>query len=275
VNRLVADVQLFTHGWINPVLAYLMAFLGSLLGLVLAERARAVRGLSRVRWLVLAALAVGGTGVWLMHFLAMLGFDIPSAIIRYDPWYTLASFGVVVAASTIGLLLVGYGQPSGFRILVAGPIAGAGFAAMHHLGMSAIHFGGRLVVDRNLSYLSLGIAAIAGTLLAWFVVVIRGPGATVAAAALLAIAMCSMHYTGMAALSAQTDGVDGPVDGLSPFVLLGPISVLACVLISALAYTMAGFSIRRENAREDAMFAKARQLHEAGAILHLGGARHR
>ncbi|MGR7001497.1 MHYT domain-containing protein [Yinghuangia aomiensis] len=44
----------------------------------------------RARWLVLASLSLGGTGIWVMHFIAMLGFQHPRAgnPLRHpaDPW---------------------------------------------------------------------------------------------------------------------------------------------------------------------------------------------
>jgi len=88
----VAEVHHFAYGVINPVLAFILSFLGSLLSIVLAARARGTSGWSRARWLLLSALALGGTGIWLMHFMAMLGFDIPDTLITYDLWITAASF---------------------------------------------------------------------------------------------------------------------------------------------------------------------------------------
>ena len=29
------------------------------------------------------ALSIGGAGIWLMHFVAMLGFDVPASPVRY------------------------------------------------------------------------------------------------------------------------------------------------------------------------------------------------
>src|SRR5215216_5745167 len=104
----MAEIHHFAYGWFNPVLAYLMAFLGALLGLVCARRARnaRVRG-RRVRWLIMAAVSIGGAGVWLMHFMAMLGFDVPASPVRYDPLLTVASLGLVVLVVAVGLLIVG------------------------------------------------------------------------------------------------------------------------------------------------------------------------
>jgi NO-binding membrane sensor protein with MHYT domain len=97
----------------------------------------------------------------------------------------------------------------------------------------------------------------------------------VAAALLMAIAVCSMHYTGMAAVHVELDPSQPPVDGLGAFELLAPIAVLACVMISALAYATVGFSVRQENAQEEAMLARARELYEAAAMLPADTGRHK
>jgi hypothetical protein len=57
----VAEVHHFTYGAFNPVASYLLAFLGSFLGLICTQRARAARSRQRrTRWLVIAAFAIGG-----------------------------------------------------------------------------------------------------------------------------------------------------------------------------------------------------------------------
>lgn len=55
------------HGYINgpstPLLAYTMSCIGSALGLSAMSRARATEGFVRWRWLALAAVSIGGTGI--------------------------------------------------------------------------------------------------------------------------------------------------------------------------------------------------------------------
>jgi NO-binding membrane sensor protein with MHYT domain len=155
-----------------------MSFLGSLLGLVLATRAREASGRSRARWLALAAVSIGGTGIWLMHLMAMLGF--------------------------VGCLCTGIGV-----------------AAMHYAGMAAMRMAGRITFNHGIVALSVVIA------------------------------------------------------GASPFALLMPISILACVVITALAYATVGFSVHQENEREAELLDQARDVHQAAAMLRPGLARHR
>src|SRR5207253_3955486 len=99
-------------GWITPVFAYALSLLGSLLGLVLATRSRESHGASRARWLTLSAFAIGGTGVWLAHFMALLGFDVPSMTLRYDLPTMALGFGIAIVAMCFGLYVVGFGRPT-------------------------------------------------------------------------------------------------------------------------------------------------------------------
>lgn len=270
----MAQVHHFAYGWINPVLGFVLAFLGSLLSLVLAGRARGAVGWSRGRWLIMSAIALGGTGIWLMHFMAILGFDVPDTLVRYDPGITVASFGLSVVVVAAGLFLAVFAmRPSAVRIVAGGIVTGIGVAAMHYSGMSALKFSGTLTYDPALVGASFAIAIVASTVALWFAAVIKGASATVAGAVLMAVAVCSMHYTGMAAVRIDLAGDIPPVSGgMSAFELLAPIAVLACVMISSLAYATVGFTVRRENDQEELMLARARELYEAAALVPADGA---
>ena len=58
--------------------------MGAFLGLRCLTRARAYTGRTRAIWLLLASVAIGATGIWVMHFVAMLGFAIPGQQILYN-----------------------------------------------------------------------------------------------------------------------------------------------------------------------------------------------
>jgi NO-binding membrane sensor protein with MHYT domain len=141
--------------------------------------------------------------------------------------------------------------------------------------MSALHFAGTMTFDPTLVAASFIIAVVAATVALWFAAVIRGATATVAAALLMAIAVCSMHYTGMSAVQVELDPGAPPVDGLGAFELLAPIAILACVMISTLAYATVGSTVRQENAQEEAMLARARELYEAAAMVPAETGRHK
>jgi NO-binding membrane sensor protein with MHYT domain len=235
----MAEVHHFTHGAFNPIVSFLMAFLGSLLGLACTVRAREshTRG-RRARWLVIAAFAIGGTGIWLMHFMAMLGFDVPASPLRYDIGLTLASAAMAVGTVGFGLFVVGFGPRTVRRILTGGVLTGAGVVAMHYTGMRGMRVAGVIHYDPALVTASCLIAVVAATVALWFTVSIKGWGPIVAAAAIMGIAVTGMHYTGMAAMSVElwNDG-RAHVDGLSPYTLLIPITLMAAAALIGMAFS--------------------------------------
>lgn len=236
----MAQVQQFSYGWVTPVLAYLFSFLGSLVGLNATARARMMPpGARKARWLLLAAWAIGGTGIWVMHFIAMIGFQVPDSQVRYDLPLTIASWIIAILVVGIGLFLVGYGRPSALKIVVAGIFTGVGVAAMHYTGMAAMRFGGTSHYDTKLVDASVVIAIVAAIVALWFTVSVRRGVALVAAAAIMGVAVSGMHYTGMAAIRIRFDYGPAPVvGGVSPFELLVPIFVFALLVVIALGYGM-------------------------------------
>lgn len=244
----MAEVHHFAYGWFNPVTAYLMAFIGSLLGLVCTARARRAPSAGRrARWLVIASLSIGGTGIWLMHFMAMIGFDVPDSPVRYDAVTTFISLALAVVTVGIGLFIAGQGQKSAMRIVAGGGFTGLGVVAMHYTGMAAMRVAGDVSYDLGLVGASVMIAVGAATVALWFTVTVSGMRAITAAAAVMGVAVCGMHYTAMAAvrITLNTDG-NGEVAGLSPFVLVVPI-----VLLSALCLIGVMFSALQAMTQEE------------------------
>jgi len=225
------EIHHFTYGPVNPTVAYLLAFMGSLAALWCTARAREARLPGyRTRWLIVASIILGGA-IWLMHFVAMIGFDVPASPIRYDPWLTAASALVAVLVVGIGIFTVGYGRRSVFKVLFGGVVTGAGVAVMHYTGMAAMRMHGTIGYDATLVAASVLIAMVAATVALWFTLVIQGRLATVVAGAVMAVAVTAMHYTAMTALRVHlSDGV-GTVPGIQPILLVLPITVLTVVAL--------------------------------------------
>jgi NO-binding membrane sensor protein with MHYT domain len=233
----VAQVHHFTYGAFNPVAAYLLAFMGSFFGLMCTARARAARNRSRRnRWLVIAAFAIGGAAIWLMHFVAMLGFDVPASPVRYDLPATLASLALAVIAVGIGLMIVGHGQRSPAKTVAAGLFTGAGVLAMHYTGMRGLHVSGEMHYNPMLVAASAIIAVVAATVALWFATSVQGWGSISGAAAIMAVAVCGMHYTGMAAMSVHLEPVpDAGVSGIRPLTMIVPITLITAATLVGLA----------------------------------------
>jgi NO-binding membrane sensor protein with MHYT domain len=232
----VAEVHHFAYGAFNPIAAYLLAFLGSFLGLLSTGRARTAHTRSRRnRWLVIAAFSIGGAAIWLMHFTAMLGFDVPDSPVRYGPSITILSLATAIVTVGVGLMVVGHGKRSVGKTVVAGTITGVGVLAMHYSGMAAMHVAGEVRYQPTLVLASGIVAVTAATLALWFTVSVRGWGRVTAASAIMGVAICGMHYLGMAAMEVRLHSVTVRVTGLRPLVMIVPITLITALAILGVA----------------------------------------
>ena len=230
----MASVHHFAYGWVTPALAYLLSYLGSLSGLAATVRARRTGGGKRARWLVLAAWSIGGTGIWAMHFMAMIGFTVDDSDVRYDVPITVASWLTAVVVVGLGLFIVGYGRRSPGRIVIAGVLTGVGVAGMHYAGMDAMRLNGTLAYDRTRVALSVAIAVVAATVALWFTVSVRRPAWIAVAAAVMGVAVVGMHYTGMAALTVHLHAQGAPVTGVAALNYLLPMLVFVLLVVLTL-----------------------------------------
>ena len=86
-----------SHDGLLVTLSILIAAVGSYTALDLASRVRVSDPGSRHFWLWLSATAMGG-GIWSMHFVAMLAFQLETPI-GYDTLLTLASLITAIIVS--------------------------------------------------------------------------------------------------------------------------------------------------------------------------------
>lgn len=259
----MAEVHHFSYGLVTPIAAYLMSFVGCLLGLLCTARARAMTGRSRASWLGLAALAIGGTGIWVMHFIAMLGFRVPHAEIRYDVPLTLLSCLIAIAVVAIGLFIVGFGGSGTQVIIIGGVVTGAGVASMHYMGMAAMNMPADLRYQPGLAVLSVAIAVVAATFALWFALTVRGRWATSDAALIMSVAVTGMHYTGMAAMRVRLHehavapaGAEA-VDFILP--LAGAVGAVATILLIIIAIAPSEDELRDEAELQERLEAHRNQ----------------
>lgn len=254
----------FTYGVVTPGFAYLMSFVGSVLGLQSMARARASDGGARYRWVLVGAFSIGGTGIWVMHFIAMLGFTVAGAEIRYSVPVTVLSLLIAVAVVAAGLTIVVSGGSRAPVLLFGGTVTGCGVAAMHYVGMAAMHMHPATHYDPATVAWSVLIAIVAATAALWATLNIRGAWATVGAALVMALAVTGMHYTGMAALTVaplapdQVPGVTTPgmaamtdVSGMSANQLLTPL-VIGISVSTALILLVVAMAPSERELREEA-----------------------
>ncbi|HEX6341036.1 MHYT domain-containing protein [Umezawaea sp.] len=232
-------MQHFSSGLWTPVLAYAISVIGSLIGLSCMSRARnEVERKSKVLWTVFGALAIGGVAIWLMHFIAMLGFDVTSGSVKYSAPLTALSALIAVGVVGVGLSIVTFLRVTPVRLVGAGVLAGLGVAGMHYMGMSAIRFQGELSYSTALVALSCGIAVAAATTALWFTLVVKTAAARVAAGLVMGVAVTGMHFTGMAAVTVEADStIPAPV-GTDVFDLVFPVFVIGGLVVAVLLWTL-------------------------------------
>jgi NO-binding membrane sensor protein with MHYT domain len=211
-------------GWLTPVLSYAMACTGSALGLRCTVRGLDATGRSRRNWLIAAASAIG-TGIWTMHFVAMLGFGVTGTQIRYNVPLTILSLLVAMAVVGAGLFAVGYGRDRHRALVFGGLTTGVGVASMHYLGMAALRLHGQVRYDPALVALSVVIAVVAATAALWAALSIRSPVAVAAASLVMGGAVSSMHYTGMMAVSVRVTPSGVPLSGATAMQFIFPLAV--------------------------------------------------
>jgi NO-binding membrane sensor protein with MHYT domain len=251
----LAQVHNFSYGLINPVLAYLISCLGCFLGLQCTARARAVTGGARARWLLLAAVSIGTTGIWVMHFIAMLGYTISGQSITYNVPITILSMLIAVVVVAVGLFIVGFGRDGDRRrLLLGGSVIGVGVACMHYMGMYAMRMPDNMRWSVLLVALSLIIAMVAGTAALWCAARLRGMRATLFASLIMGVAVSGMHYTGMAALLVQPVVAGGMAEmgpGASATAFLLPL-ILGISIVAFLVTAIVTMAPTEEEMREDA-----------------------
>jgi NO-binding membrane sensor protein with MHYT domain len=234
-----AEVFHFTYGFVTLVLSYGFSVLGSLLALVCTARAQAIRERPRrAWWLLLAAWALGGTGIWVMHFTAMLGFTVPDSPVRYDVPLTVVSWVAAIIVVGVGLLVAGFGRPSAAKVVLGGLIAGSGVAIMHYFGMAAMHVNGDVGHDRRFVAAAGAIAIAASTVALWFTVTLRRVFAIVLGAFIMGVAVNGMHYTGMAGVRVHLHAAANQVPGVPALTFLGPMMIFVLLVVVTLAYAM-------------------------------------
>lgn len=261
----MTDIHHFTFGLLTPLLAYLMSCVGSGLGLLCTARARGVTGLSRTRWLIVAAISIGGTGIWVMHFIAMLGFSVSGSAIRYNVGLTLLSMAIAVVVVGLGLMIVGFGGERIVPVVGGGMITGVGVASMHYTGMAAVQLGGVVYYDHLKVAASVVIAVVAATVALLFALRVRGPWATAAAALIMGVAVSGMHYTAMAAMSVRLVDDHPALEGANAFQFLLPLIIGISLVAGALLGVIALSPNEDELRAEAEMMARIANLSTVGA----------
>jgi NO-binding membrane sensor protein with MHYT domain/nitrogen-specific signal transduction histidine kinase len=212
-----------------------IAILTAYTTLDLAGRVAEAKSQERHRWVAGGAITMG-TGIWAMHFIAMLAFSLPVPI--YYHWLTVVlSVLPAILASGLALCLISLPEISILLLLSGSLLMGAGISAMHYIGMAAIRLPATISYDLNIVVLSIAIAILISLIALWVGFKLKadktykGKLLKLASAIILGAAIPSMHYTGMMATNFSNSQIvnANTVDNTRPLwmaVIVGLVTLL-------------------------------------------------
>jgi diguanylate cyclase len=180
------------------VLSIAIAIQGSFVGLSLARGLDSAEGFRRRLALAGSAITLA-TGVWSMHFVAMLAANFPSAV-DYLVLPTLISFLICVIVVGIGVYAAHASGPPSLRIGTGALAMGLGVSLMHYVGMSAVHLAGPTSYAPSYVVASIAVSIAASAFALWTIDSRPTRPRLFLGAIALGLAISGMHYTAMAGM---------------------------------------------------------------------------
>ena len=219
----------------SPALVFLsvaISMVAAYSALVLTGRVAATHGRARRLWLLGGGVAMG-TGIWSMHFVAMLAVRLPVPIAHAVSSVVL-SLAVAIGASVLALYASSRRTLGRGRLAAAAVLMGGGIAGMHYIGMAGLVTGARVHYDAGRVLLSLGVAVGASLAALWLAFRLRDTGARaplwprVLSTLVMGGAISGMHFTGM---SAAHFALPGSVAADGRGMILGTTPLAAAVAV--------------------------------------------
>ncbi|WP_370980085.1 MHYT domain-containing protein [Agaribacterium sp. ZY112] len=200
-------------------LSFIIAVFGSYTSLQLMHVIRLRPQQARNKWIYASALCLGGT-IWSMHFIGMIAYNSEIEI-AYALGPTLASLIIAVVLTGLGINIFSKAPDSNAALAAAGFITALGITSMHYMGMEAMIMAGTMHYRTDLLILSILIAIIAATIALYLAFKLENGSHKFIAAIAMGLAVCGMHYTGMAAMSMKMDmeRIINLEPGISPMTL--------------------------------------------------------
>lgn len=237
------------HDPAQVALSVFMAIVTSVLALQMTGLARRTESPS-LRYITrgCGALALG-CGIWAMHFIGMLAFEVCSHG-RIDPVMSAISLIPGVLASWIAIGLLRKKTITFIALVWGGALVGAGIGIMHYLGMASLEWASVIRYDPWIFGASILVAVLLAILALWArfglerVVQWRPGYLNMVSGVVMGCAISGMHYIGMAALRFTDNAaiaLDTPeTDSMSLALILAGVmlfvGLLAAGINAALVY---------------------------------------
>ncbi|MDN4503572.1 MHYT domain-containing protein [Alteromonadaceae bacterium BrNp21-10] len=182
------------------------AIFSSFMGLQLVSHTEDITSPFQRKLAMLAGSVSLGGGVWSMHFIGMLAFDLCTPV-DYEWRLTVLSILPSVGASWIALNIIAKPNASKLEMIVGGTLVGAGIGIMHYAGMAAMQMAPLLRYDITYFMLSILCAVTLAIVSLWIRFGLRNYqkielselSLNFISALIMGVAISGMHYIGMLA----------------------------------------------------------------------------
>lgn len=255
------------NGWLVAA-SLAVALMAGFTGLSLTKGASALPVGPRKTRVAMGAIALGG-GIWAMHFVAMLGLQLP-ILFYYNPLITLISALVAILIVGVAFLILHFLPRTRLGLTAAGVCVGVGIPVMHYIGMSGMElcrplysFGG--VAMAGLASVALGVGAV------WVAYGGRSNRNIVMGTLCFGIAVFSVHFLAMAGtdFTAVEDAVaPGPRVGNETLAFI--VAVIAFVICGS--FLLSGVTllpVEAPEVQEDAQHIENRAETKPRAVLQI------
>ncbi|MEM9433986.1 MAG: MHYT domain-containing protein [Pseudomonadota bacterium] len=196
-----------SHNNLLVAMSCLVALVAGFTGLSLTRDLGSKPDFERKVLIALAAIALGG-GIWAMHFVAMLGLQMP-ILFYYDAAITLISALMAILIVGAALIILHFTNRNRFTVSLAGAIVGVGVLAMHYTGMAGLEL--CRAVYTPLGVIVSSLVAVLLCILAFGIAYGHRTNRNIFLGTLcFAIAVASVHFLAMAGTKfvADSDGTE-------------------------------------------------------------------
>lgn len=185
----------FTHSTGLVAMACVIAVVAGFTGLSLTRDLASRSVFEKKLSIALASIALGG-GIWAMHFIAMLGLQLP-ILFYYDAAITLVSALTAILVVGGALILLHFTERTPAIITTAGAVIGVGILLMHYIGMAGLELCRAVYTPTGVALSS--VVAIALCCLAIWIAYGQRTNRNILIGTLcFAVSVCSVHFLAMA-----------------------------------------------------------------------------
>lgn len=230
---------------------------------------------------LLWSLAFGvsmGTGIWSMHFIAMLAFHLPVPV-HYNAILTVSSLLLAIVASALAIMpFRSRGEISFSKAVLIGTMMGLGISGMHYMGMAAMRLNAVMKYDPLYVAVSIAIAIVASVAALLIARHLREThvfsqvGVKVKASITMGLAVSSMHYSAMYGMTFYESPIVQDLIGFvhPHFLTIMVIIVALLIEIGVLVTALLDEAYKRAKQSEQAEQRRADMNHVLSEILSIG-----